>query len=127
MSRTDVTGHKSSAAHYRKAVSPDFSAKRTLPHPVRTLASWWKGRDSNPRPRHYELGAPLEIDFTFNNVAKGRPLRLTRLSTTEHDRFPQIPRNASMHLPPRPAWRDGERPEALKGGRELTAATAAGL
>ena len=32
-----------------------------------------------------------------------------------------------MHLPPRPAWRDGERPEALKGERELTAATAAGL
>ena len=32
-----------------------------------------------------------------------------------------------MHLPPRPAWRDGERPEALKGERELTAVTAAGL
>ncbi len=59
---------------------------------VRGIAAkteWWKGRDSNPRPRHYELAAPLKIGFNFNNLSAGRPLRLARLSTTEHDRFPQ--------------------------------------
>jgi hypothetical protein len=62
---------------------------------VRGIAAktdWWKGRDSNPRPRHYELAAPLKISFIFNNLSTDAPLRLARRSTTEHDRFPQISR-----------------------------------
>ena len=43
--------------------------------------------DSNPRPRHYELAAQLKITFKFNNVSAGHPLRLSRRSTTEHNRF----------------------------------------
>jgi len=76
----------------RGAVSPDFSAKRPLPDPRALLANWWKGRDSNPRPRHYELAAPLKIGSNVNNLPKDVPLRLARRSTTEHSRFPQISR-----------------------------------
>ena len=36
-----------------------------------TLIYWWKGRDSNPRPRHYELGAPLKVTSRFNNLPTG--------------------------------------------------------
>src|SRR6266853_5149816 len=32
---------------------------------------WWKGRDSNPRPRHYEAGSWLEIICKFNNLPRG--------------------------------------------------------
>jgi len=39
----------------RGAVSPEFSAKRPLADPRALLANWWKGRDSNTRPRHYEV------------------------------------------------------------------------
>ncbi len=58
------------------------------------LANWWKGRDSNPRPRHYEPANPLRLGSKFNNLAKGRPLQLARRSTTEHDRLPQNSRNS---------------------------------
>ena len=78
----------------RGAVSPEFSAKRPLPDPRALLANWWKGRDSNPRPRHYELAAPLKISFKFNNLPRDAPLRLARRSTTEQDRFPQNSRNS---------------------------------
>jgi hypothetical protein len=44
----------------RKAVSPNFSAKGPLPHPVRPLENWRKGRGSNRRPRHYEERAQPE-------------------------------------------------------------------
>ena len=30
----------------------------------------WKGRDSNPRPRHDELAAPLKIAFIFNTLPR---------------------------------------------------------
>ena len=33
-----------------------------------SLIYWWKGRDSNPRPRHYEHAAPLKIGLKFNNL-----------------------------------------------------------
>ena len=59
-----------------------------------SLKYWWKGRDSNPRPRHYELGAALKVVFTFSNLPRDVPLHLSRLSTTEHDRFPRNSRNA---------------------------------
>ena len=52
----------------------------------------WKGRDSNPRPRHYELAAPLKIGVKFNSLPRDVPLRLAQRSTTEHDRLPQISR-----------------------------------
>ena len=76
----------------RGAVSPEFSAKRPLPLLRAPLANWWKGRDSNPRPRHYEPAASLKIAFIFNNLPRGAPLRMARRSTTEHNRFPQISR-----------------------------------
>src|SRR5690242_7505746 len=50
-----------------------------------SLIVWWKGRDSNPRPRHYEPAAPLKIGITFNNLSARCPLHLSRRSTTEQD------------------------------------------
>ena len=46
---------------------------------------WWKGRDSNPRPRRYEHPASLKIGFIFNTLPTDVPLRLPRRSTTKHD------------------------------------------
>src|SRR5690242_2725952 len=53
---------------------------------------------SSSQLRHYEPAAPLKVGFTFNNLAKGHPLRLARLSTTEHDWFPQNSREAMRPL-----------------------------
>ena len=52
----------------RGPVSPEFSAKRPLPEPCALLANWWKGRDSNPRPRHYELEIAVKISLNFNDL-----------------------------------------------------------
>jgi hypothetical protein len=34
--------------------------------------SWWKGRDSNPRPRHYESGGMFDVAVTFVNGLQSR-------------------------------------------------------
>ena len=36
-----------------------------------SLIYWWKGRDSNPRPRHDEPAASLKIGIIFNKLQKG--------------------------------------------------------
>ncbi len=114
------------------AVSPDFSAKRPLPQPVRTLANWWKGRDSNPRPRHYELAAPLKVAFKFNNLPRGARCDWhdeARPSTTDSRRIPAryacrpagarepLPRPTGicyMHIAYAPTLRKDSRPPPRK-------------
>jgi hypothetical protein len=46
---------------------------------------WWKGRDSNPRPRHYEPSSWLKVDSKLNNLPRGVRCTLARRSTTEHN------------------------------------------
>ena len=54
---------------------------------------WWKGRDSNPRPRHYEHAAPLKIGLKFNNLPQGARCDWhdeAQPSTTDSRKLPAI-------------------------------------
>jgi len=58
---------------------------------VELFGIWWKGRDSNPRPRHYELGSWLKLACKFNNLPRGARCNWhheAQLSTTDSRRTP---------------------------------------
>src|SRR2546427_2729675 len=55
------------------------------------LIQWWKGRDSNPRPRHYELRAA----FSCHGLTLGRRTgRAQQLSPRTRQSLPQARGNA---------------------------------
>ena len=56
----------------------------------RCRGSRWKGRDSNPRPRHCESTNWGKVSSRFNNLPGGARCNLARRSTTERISFPQI-------------------------------------
>ena len=68
----------------------EFKAKRAPKVPNRR--GQWKGRDSNPRPRHYERSRWLNVTCKFINLPRGARCNLALRSTTEHNRVPQISR-----------------------------------
>src|ERR1700745_2135203 len=51
-------------------------------HSRKSRFDWWKGTDSNPRPRHYEIGPRLKVICRFNNLPRGARCTLARRSTT---------------------------------------------
>ena len=114
--RTDVIGRKASAGYYCQVVSPDFfSAKRPLPHPARALAHWWKGTDSNPRPRHDEPAASFEIGIRFNSLPKGA-------RSDWHDESPPTPAGLPHRTRVLAQLNSARRPERsnfpIRSGRE---------
>jgi hypothetical protein len=82
----------------RQAASCAYDAliveRRFERRPVSIWSDLWKGRNSNPRPRHYEPSSWLKVDRKFNNLPRGLRCTLARRRTTEHNWFPQISRTS---------------------------------
>ena len=70
-----------------------FSLRNVVVHraaPAAIVPCWfeWKGRDSNPRPRHYQSDRG-RTEAVISTTCCGAPVQLAPRSTTEHDRVPQ--------------------------------------